>query len=57
MPLGQAAAGQRIGLFAARHLARTMGGELSVEPREPYGSQFILALAYVGAPAGSLVTP
>ena len=32
-----------IGLFAARHLARTMGGELTVEPREPYGSQFVLA--------------
>jgi signal transduction histidine kinase len=40
--------GAGIGLFAARHLARSMGGELSVEPREPYGSQFILELAFVG---------
>jgi signal transduction histidine kinase len=41
--------GAGIGLFAARHLARSMGGELSVEPREPYGSQFVLELAFVGA--------
>jgi signal transduction histidine kinase len=41
--------GAGIGLFAARHLARTMGGELTVERREPYGSQFSLSLAYVGA--------
>jgi signal transduction histidine kinase len=45
--------GAGIGLFAARHLARTMGGELGVEAREPYGSQFILDLAYVGTPAGA----
>jgi signal transduction histidine kinase len=43
--------GAGIGLFAARHLARTMGGELSVEPREPYGSQFVLRLGYVGPAA------
>jgi signal transduction histidine kinase len=43
--------GAGIGLFAARHLARTMDGELSVEPREPYGSQFVLRLGFVG-PAG-----
>ena len=41
--------GAGIGLFAARHLARSMGGELTVEPREPYGSQFVLRLAFVGA--------
>jgi signal transduction histidine kinase len=43
--------GAGIGLFAARHLARSMGGELSVEPREPHGSQFVLELPYVG-PSG-----
>ncbi len=37
--------GAGIGLFAARHLARSMGGELSVEPREPHGSQFVLRAA------------
>ena len=40
--------GAGIGLFAARHLARSMGGELSVEPRQPYGSQFVLRLGFVG---------
>jgi signal transduction histidine kinase len=44
--------GAGIGLFAARHLARAMGGELRVEPREPHGSQFVLELGCVGlAPA------
>jgi signal transduction histidine kinase len=43
--------GAGIGLFAARHLARTMDGGLTVEPREPYGSQFVLDLGFVG-PAG-----
>jgi signal transduction histidine kinase len=43
--------GAGIGLFAARHLARSMGGELRVEPREPRGSQFVLELPYVG-PSG-----
>jgi hypothetical protein len=28
-----------------------MGGELSVEPREPYGSQFVLRLGFVGPAA------
>jgi signal transduction histidine kinase len=36
--------GAGIGLFAARHLARTMGGDLRVEDREPRGSQFVLEL-------------
>jgi signal transduction histidine kinase len=41
--------GAGIGLFAARRLARSMDGELTVEPRDPYGSQFVLRLRYVGA--------
>jgi K+-sensing histidine kinase KdpD len=36
--------GTGIGLFAARHLARTMEGELRVEVRVPAGSQFVLEL-------------
>ena len=36
--------GAGIGLFAARHLARSMGGELRVEDRAPRGSQFVLEL-------------
>lgn len=36
--------GSGIGLFAARHLARTMGGDLRVEVRVPRGSQFVLEL-------------
>src|SRR3954470_18272451 len=36
--------GAGIGLFAARHLARAMGGDLRVEDREPRGSQFVLEL-------------
>lgn len=47
--LDDSARGAGIGLFAARHLARSMDGELSIEPREPYGSQFVLKLHYVGA--------
>jgi signal transduction histidine kinase len=39
--------GAGIGLFAARHLARAMGGDLSVEARLPAGSQFVLDLALV----------
>jgi signal transduction histidine kinase len=35
-------------LFAARRLARSMGGELRVEDRLPAGSQFVLELG-VGA--------
>ena len=41
--------GAGIGLFAARRLARAMEGELTVEPREPHGSQFVLRLKFVGA--------
>jgi len=41
--------GAGIGLFAARRLARSMDGELTVEPREPYGTQFVLRLRYVGS--------
>jgi len=40
--------GAGIGLFAARRLARSMEGELTVEPRQPYGSQFVLRLRFVG---------
>jgi K+-sensing histidine kinase KdpD len=43
--------GAGIGLFAARHLARAMEGELTVEPRTPHGSQFVLSLGYVGPSA------
>ncbi len=39
--------GAGIGLFAARHLARSMGGDLRVEPRVPAGSQFVLELGLV----------
>ncbi len=36
--------GAGIGLFAARHLARSMGGDLRAEDRQPRGSQFVLEL-------------
>jgi signal transduction histidine kinase len=36
--------GAGIGLFAARHLARSMGGDLRAEDRQPSGSQFVLEL-------------
>jgi signal transduction histidine kinase len=36
--------GTGIGLFAARHMARSMGGDLRAEDREPRGSQFVLEL-------------
>ena len=41
--------GAGIGLFAARRLARSMDGELTVQAREPFGSQFVLRLKFVGA--------
>ena len=40
--------GAGIGLFAARHLARSMGGDLRVEDRAPRGSQFVLELPAAG---------
>lgn len=40
--------GAGIGLFAARHLARSMGGELRAEDRQPRGSQFVLELPAAG---------
>jgi len=43
--------GAGIGLFAARRLAHSMGGQLRVEPRLPRGSQFVLELAAVEPPA------
>lgn len=42
--------GAGIGLFAARRLAHSMGGQLTVEPRLPRGSQFVLQLAAVDDP-------
>jgi K+-sensing histidine kinase KdpD len=36
--------GAGIGLFAARHLARQLGGDLRAEDRAPRGSQFVLEL-------------
>ncbi len=41
--------GSGIGLFAARRLAHSMDGELTVEPRQPQGSQFVLRLRFVGS--------
>ena len=43
--------GSGIGLFAARHLARSMGGDLRLEPTEPTGSRFVLELAAAHGPA------
>jgi len=40
--------GAGIGLFAARHLARAMGGDLRAEDRAPRGSQFVLELPAAG---------
>jgi K+-sensing histidine kinase KdpD len=42
--------GSGIGLFAARHLARTMGGDLRLEPIEPSGSRFVLELTAAHGP-------
>jgi len=46
--LDESPRGAGIGLFAARHLARSMGGELRAEDRQPKGSQFVLELPAVG---------
>jgi signal transduction histidine kinase len=46
--------GAGIGLFAARHLARSMGGELRAEQRQPQGSQFVLELPSVSRSARDL---
>jgi K+-sensing histidine kinase KdpD len=43
--------GSGIGLFAARHLARSMGGDLRLEPAESSGSRFVLELAAAHGPA------
>jgi signal transduction histidine kinase len=43
--LGAEAPGTGIGLFAARHLARSMHGRLWLEPADPSGSRFVLELA------------
>jgi two-component system sensor histidine kinase KdpD len=40
--------GAGIGLFAARHLARSMGGDLRAEDSAPRGSQFVLELPAAG---------
>ena len=40
--------GAGIGLFAARRLAGAMDGELTAEPRDPFGTQFVLRLKYIG---------
>ena len=42
--------GAGVGLFAARHLARAMGGELRVEDRPSAGSRFVLELAAAHGP-------
>ena len=44
--------GAGIGLFAARHLARSMGGDLRAEDRAPRGSQFVLELPAAGSSGG-----
>jgi len=42
--------GAGVGLFAARHLARAMGGDLRLEERLPAGSRFVLELAAAHGP-------
>jgi K+-sensing histidine kinase KdpD len=46
--LDESPRGAGIGLFAARHLARAMAGDLRVEARVPAGSQFVLSLPLAG---------
>jgi signal transduction histidine kinase len=48
--------GAGVGLFAARHLARAMGGDLRLEDRpadggRPAGSKFVLELVAAHGPA------
>jgi signal transduction histidine kinase len=45
--------GAGVGLFAARHLARAMGGDLTLEDRPPSGSRFVLELVAAHGPASS----
>jgi signal transduction histidine kinase len=47
----ETAPGAGVGLFAARHLARAMRGELRLEERSPSGSRFVLELVAVHGPA------
>ena len=42
--LDESPRGAGIGLFAARHIARSLGGDLRAEDRQPRGSQFVLEL-------------
>ncbi len=46
--------GAGIGLFAARRLARSLGGDLRVEPRLPKGTQFVLELAAASRQAAAV---
>jgi len=45
----QTARGSGIGLFAAKRLAESMGGHLWVEPADPAGARFVLAIPAVVA--------
>ncbi len=49
--------GAGIGLFVARQLARSMGGELSARPRRGGGAEFVLSLRAFEAPEELLPEP